>query len=267
MRHVHTDDLRGSLSLLTAALSRSRQAAQRAGARRGAAHRAAAAAVQRSRDPVPRCDDRCSTRRCPTASDIVVDAGTSARRRFTTCRCGATARFIVALGMGGMGYSFGAGVGVAFGDERSRQRRSAAANGRHRRRRLILMHGMEIHTALQYRLPVTVPAVRQPCARDVRDARAAVLRRPLQLQPVRAKSVRRRAGCDVPRPARRSTSTTSTSCPARCATALDTDGPSVVSVECSADEIPPFRKLSRHGTPRDNRSSQRRTTPNVAARA
>ncbi len=56
-------------------------------------------------------------------------------------------RFVVALGMGGMGYSFGAGVGMAFG----RRRRTVVIAGDG----AFFMHGMEIHTALQYRLPVT----------------------------------------------------------------------------------------------------------------
>ena len=55
--------------------------------------------------------------------------------------------------------------------------------------------------------------------------------------------------------------------PAALAAALDTDGPSVVSVECSADEIPPFANFlggnaaaaSQPLTAKENRS-------NVAAR-
>ena len=57
-------------------------------------------------------------------------------------------RFVVALGMGGMGYSFGAGIGVAFA--RARRRTVVIAGDGS-----FFMHGMEIHTAMQYRLPVT----------------------------------------------------------------------------------------------------------------
>ena len=55
--------------------------------------------------------------------------------------------------MGGMGYSFGAGIGMAFG--------RAMSNGPSRRTVVIagdgafFMHGMEVHTAVQYQLPVT----------------------------------------------------------------------------------------------------------------
>ncbi|MBH0119066.1 thiamine pyrophosphate-binding protein, partial [Rhodococcus sp. CX] len=48
---------------------------------------------------------------------------------------------------GGMGYSFGAAIGSAF----ARQRRTFVIAGDG----AFFMHGMEIHTALEYRLPVT----------------------------------------------------------------------------------------------------------------
>ena len=54
-------------------------------------------------------------RMLPDAVDVVVDAGNigaSAIHHLPVRRDG---RFIVALGMGGMGYSFGAGIGVTFG--------------------------------------------------------------------------------------------------------------------------------------------------------
>ena len=93
----------------------------------------------------------------PDGTDVVVDAGNIGASAIHYLPVRRDGRFIVALGMGGMGYSFGAGVGVAFG------RASARAKGDRQRRRTVviagdgsfLMHGMEIHTALQYRLPVT----------------------------------------------------------------------------------------------------------------
>ncbi len=47
--------------------------------------------------------------------------------------------------------------------------------------------------------------------------------------------------------------------------ALDVDGPAVVSVECAADEIPPFAPfLDRNGLPKPlpNRDSNREGEPN-----
>ena len=205
-------------------------------------------------------------RMLPDGSDIVVDAGNigaSAIHHLPVRRDG---RFIVALGMGGMGYSFGAGIGVAFGrDARLRghaQRSSFAGDGS------FFMHGMEIHTALQYRLPVTFLLF------DNHAHAMCVTREQLfyddlysynRFGPSRlgAGLAAMFPGCD------RWTSTSSTRLPAALATAaLDVDGPSVISIECSADEIPPFAAFLGNVRRRChiNRPSQRRTNSNVAAR-
>src|SRR5262249_29950813 len=149
--------------------------------------------------------------------------------------------FIVALGMGGMGYSFGAGVGVAFG------RASARVNGDRRRRRTVviagdgsfLMHGMEIHTALQYRLPVTFLLFDN-------HAHAICVTRG-QLFYGDLSSYNRLGpsgfggGLATLSPGLPSVDVDDIAqLPGAVRTALDIDGPSVVSVECSADEIPPF---------------------------
>ncbi|HEX3547823.1 MAG TPA: thiamine pyrophosphate-binding protein, partial [Mycobacterium sp.] len=155
--HVHTEDLRGSLSLLMAALSghgrptRTRVPDQvpRTELRPPAFHGPGI----RYRDAMTVLDAAL-----PDGADVVVDAGNigaSAIHHLPVRRDG---RFIVALGMGGMGYSFGAGVGVAFGQTTSAR---ATSDGQRRRTVVIagdgsfFMHGMEIHTALQYRLPMT----------------------------------------------------------------------------------------------------------------
>jgi acetolactate synthase-1/2/3 large subunit len=56
-------------------------------------------------------------------------------------------RFVVALGMGGMGYSFGAAIGAAFAN--GRRTFVLAGDG------AFYMHGLEIHTALEHHLPIT----------------------------------------------------------------------------------------------------------------
>jgi acetolactate synthase I/II/III large subunit len=56
--------------------------------------------------------------------------------------------------------------------------------------------------------------------------------------------------------------------PAALADALAVDGPSVVSVECSADEIPPFAPfLPNPGFTQKDSSPTRNEDPDVAARA
>ena len=89
----------------------------------------------------------------PDGTDVVVDAGNTGAAAIHHLPVRRGGRFVVALGMGGMGYSFGAGIGMAFG---------RANRGRPRGRTVVIagdgaffMHGMEVHTAVQYRLPVT----------------------------------------------------------------------------------------------------------------
>ena len=54
----------------------------------------------------------------PDGVDVVVDAGNIGASAIHYLPVRRDGRFLVALGMGGMGYSFGAGVGVAFGRRR-----------------------------------------------------------------------------------------------------------------------------------------------------
>ena len=228
--HVHTDDLRGSLTLLAAALSGQGRPAR-----------------VRVPDEVPRTElkppvfDGPGVRyrdamaeldaALPDGVDIVVDAGNIGASAIHYLPARRDGRFIVALGMGGMGYSFGAGVGVAFG----RRRRTVVIAGDGS----FFMHGMEIHTALQYRLPVTFLLF------DNHAHAMCVTREQLFYADLysynRFGPSRLGAGLAAMFPGLPSTDVFDIGDlgPAL-STALDTDGPSVVSIECSADEIPPF---------------------------
>jgi acetolactate synthase-1/2/3 large subunit len=148
----------------------------------------------------------------PDDVDVVVDAGNIGASAIHYLPVRRDGRFLVALGMGGMGYSFGAGVGVAFG----RRRRTVVIAGDG----AFYMHGMEIHTALQYRLPVTFLLF------DNHAHAMCVTREQLFDDDLYSYN---RFG-----PSRLG------ALPGALQTALDIDGPSVVSIECSADEIPPF---------------------------
>src|SRR6202165_956647 len=145
--HIHTDDLRVSLSRLTRALTG-----------HGRPH------GLRVPDPMPRAElkppvyggDGIRYRDAMTALDaalpdgvdVVVDAGNTGAAAIHHLPVRRAGRFVVALGMGGMGYSFGAGVGMAF--RRRRRNVVVAGDG------AFYMHGLELHTAIQYRLPVTL---------------------------------------------------------------------------------------------------------------
>jgi acetolactate synthase-1/2/3 large subunit len=130
-----------------------------------------------------------------------------------------------------MGYSFGAGLGVAFG--RGRRTVVIAGDGS------FYMHGMEIHTALQYRLPVTFLLF------DNHAHAMCVTREQLfyddRYSYNRFGQSRLGAGLAQMFPGLPSVDVDDIGdLPAALSAALATDGPSVVSIECSADEIPPF---------------------------
>jgi acetolactate synthase-1/2/3 large subunit len=228
--HVHTQDLRASLSMLTAALS---------GHGRPTGTRVPDAVTRTELRP-PKFDGPGVRYRdamavldaaLPDGVDIVVDAGNIGASAIHYLPVRRDGRFIVALGMGGMGYSFGAGLGMAFG----RRRRTVVIAGDGS----FFMHGMEIHTALQYRLPVTFLLF------DNHAHAMCVTREQLLYDDLysynRFGPSRLGAGLAAMFPDLPSVDVDEIGrLRGAVQTALDTDGPSVVSVECSADEIPPF---------------------------
>jgi acetolactate synthase I/II/III large subunit len=234
--HVHTDDLRASLRMLTRALS---------GAGRPTGLRVPDMVARteltppsfdgegvRYRDAMAELDQVL-----PDEVDIVVDAGNTGAAAIHYLPVRRKGRFAVALGMGGMGYSFGAGIGMAFA------RAKAQAPGR----RVVViagdgaffMHGMEVHTALHYRLPITFVLLNN-------NAHAmCVTREQLYYDDLysynRFAPSRLGAGLAAMFPELPSVDVTDVDgLAAAVRGSLDTHGPSVVSVECAADEIPPF---------------------------
>jgi acetolactate synthase I/II/III large subunit len=239
--HVHTHDLRGSLSLLTAALSGH---GRPLGVRVPDAVPRTELQPPRVRGPGIRYRDAMTALDAvlPDGTDIVVDAGNIGASAIHYLPVRRDGRFIVALGMGGMGYSFGAGVGVTFGRAMSAR---TAGDSQGRRTVVIagdgsfLMHGMEIHTALQYRLPVTFLLF------DNHAHAMCVTREQLFYDDLysynRFGPSRFGAGLATMFPGLPSVDVDDIGqLPGAMRAALDADGPSVVSVECSADEIPPF---------------------------
>ncbi|AKS35683.1 thiamine pyrophosphate-binding protein [Mycolicibacterium goodii] len=236
--HVHTDDLRGALTMLAEALTGN-----------GRPHQIRVPdTVPRTELPTPPHEGpgiryreamRVLDRMLPDGTDIVVDAGNigaSAIHHLPVRRDG---RFLVALGMGGMGYSFGAGIGMTF--------HRAQRPGPHGPRRTVViagdgsffMHGMEIHTAVQYRLPITFLLF------DNHAHAMCVTREQLFYQDRysynRFGPSRLGTGLAAMLPGLTAIDVDDIDgLPAALDAALRTDGPSVVSVECSPDEIPPF---------------------------
>ncbi len=234
--HVHSDDLRVSLAQLARVLTGN-------GRPRGL----------RVAEPLPRKELRPPTHDgpgiryrdvmtvldevLPDATDVVVDAGNVGAAAVHHLPVRRSGRFVVALGMGGMGYSFGAGIGMCFARR--------ASKGHHARTVIVagdgsfFMHGMELHTAIQYRLPITVVLLNN-------NAHAMCVTReklfygghysynrftPSRLGAGLAAMFPGLSSVDVADPAE---------LPGALRAAMGGDGPSVVSIECSADEIPPF---------------------------
>ncbi len=234
--HVHTDDLRGSLRLLTQALcGHGRPTGMRV-----------PDVVRRTEMTPPPCTGPGVRYRdamtvldgaLPDGTDIVVDAGNTGAAAIHYLPARRGGRFAVALGMGGMGYSFGAGIGMAFG---------RANSGRPGGRTVVIagdgaffMHGLEVHTAVQYGLPVTFVLFNN-------NAHAmCVTREQLFFDNLysynRFSSSLLGAGLAVMFPGLTSVDVTDPhQFAAALRVALDVDGPAVVSVECAVDEIPPF---------------------------
>jgi acetolactate synthase-1/2/3 large subunit len=173
----------------------------------------------------------------PDGTDIVVDAGNTGAAAIHHLPARRDGRFVVALGMGGMGYSFGAGIGMAFG--RANRGRTdghtviIAGDG------AFFMHGMEVHTAIQYQLPVTFILFNN-------NAHAmCVTREQLFYDDLysynRFSSSQLGSGLAAMFPGLTSVDVTDLERLApELRAALAVDGPAVVSIECAADEIPPF---------------------------
>ncbi|MEU7436097.1 thiamine pyrophosphate-binding protein [Streptomyces sioyaensis] len=83
----------------------------------------------------------------PQDAHVFVDAGNAGASAIHLLPAPRRGRFIVALGMGGMGYTFGAGIGAALAT--GRRTYVLAGDG------AFFMHGMEVHTAVEYAAPVT----------------------------------------------------------------------------------------------------------------
>ncbi|OYN76862.1 thiamine pyrophosphate-binding protein [Mycolicibacterium sphagni] len=262
--HIHTDDLKASLSQLAMMLS--------GYGRRPNGVRVPEVVGHEELVP-PRYDgDGIRYREAvsaldavlPDDVDIVVDAGNTGASAIHNLPVRRSGRFIVALGMGGMGYSFGAAIGMAFG--RGRRVVVVAGDGS------FFMHGMEMHTAWQYRLPITFVLFNN-------NAHAmCVTREQLYYRDIysynRFRPANLGAGLAAMLPGLHSVNVAEAGqLPSALGEALAGDGPSVVSIECSADEIPPFapflaalQKSGSHIGPQ-GRPTTEESRPHVAARA
>ncbi|WP_371494426.1 thiamine pyrophosphate-binding protein [Kitasatospora sp. NBC_00374] len=83
----------------------------------------------------------------PPDAHVFVDAGNAGASAIHLLPAPRDGRFVVAVGMGGMGYTFGAGIGAALAT--GQRTYVIAGDG------AFFMHGMEVHTAVEHAAPVT----------------------------------------------------------------------------------------------------------------
>jgi len=84
----------------------------------------------------------------PENGHLLFDAGNCAATAMHYLKIPSDCSTTIALGMGGMGYAIAASIGVALGSEESKQTMVVCGDG------AFLMHGLEVHTAVEYQLPV-----------------------------------------------------------------------------------------------------------------
>lgn len=168
----------------------------------------------------------------PDDADVVVDAGNTGASAIHHLPARRTGRFVVALGMGGMGYSFGAAIGMAFA-RTNRRIVVIAGDG------AFFMHGMEIHTAVQYRLPITFVLFNNNAHAMCVTREQLYYQNRYSYNRFTASRLGHGLASMFPGVAAEDVYAVE-SLPRALACALAADGPSVVSIECSAGEIPPF---------------------------
>jgi acetolactate synthase-1/2/3 large subunit len=83
----------------------------------------------------------------PEGSVVIVDAGNTGATSAHYLRAPRGGRWLLAMGMAGMGYSFGAAIGAAFAT--GKRCVVLAGDG------AFFMNGLDIHTAVEHELPIT----------------------------------------------------------------------------------------------------------------
>ncbi|MGY4098283.1 thiamine pyrophosphate-binding protein [Nocardia sp. R16R-3T] len=173
----------------------------------------------------------------PEGTDVFADAGNTGAAVVHHLRVPRGGRFVVALGMGGMGYAFGAAIGSAFARHRgpSGTRRTVVVAGDG----AFFMHGMELHTAIEHQLPVTFIVLNN-------NAHAMCVTREQLYYRDRYSFNRFRpshlgAGIDAMFPELPAYSVRTTAdlaiALARC---VESEGPAFISIDVDPDEVPPF---------------------------
>ncbi|MFF4209072.1 thiamine pyrophosphate-binding protein [Streptomyces sp. NPDC001796] len=168
----------------------------------------------------------------PQDAHVFVDAGNVGAAAIHALPAPRDGRFVVAVGMGGMGYTFGAGTGAALAT--GRRTYVVAGDG------AFFMHGMEMHTAIEYGAPVTFVILNNN-AHAMCVTREELFQGGARLENVFHPS-RIAAGASAMFPRLRVASAVT---PAQLRSALlhsnDCGGPALVAVDLDHRETPPFQ--------------------------
>ncbi len=236
VEHVAVDDLPGAIDALLAALGE--QSAGTAHRPRIREYLAPPESAAQSGPPPMREVIETIGAALPPGCSVFADAGNT----------GAAAihhlpfhdgRFVVALGMGGMGYAIAAGIGTAIGT--GERTAVIAGDGS------FLMHGMELHTAVEQHAPVTLIVLNNNAhgmcvtRENLYFPSTAELNRFGETD-IAAGLAAMFPGLDVRR------ATDASSLITACAELLARPGPHCLVVDVDPDEVPPFGPFLK-GTP------------------
>jgi acetolactate synthase-1/2/3 large subunit len=176
----------------------------------------------------------------PDDAAVFADAGNTGAAAIHHLPFG-VGRFAVALGMGGMGYAIAAGVGVAIaGGDGDTPRRTVVIAGDGS----FLMHGMEIHTAIEHDAPITIVVANNDAHGMCRTREDLYFPATSSLNSFRHTDFA--AGLDAMFPTLTVWHVTeSGELDAALGAALTHPGPNCVVVEVDADDLPPFAPFLR----------------------
>ncbi|GAB2661921.1 thiamine pyrophosphate-binding protein [Gordonia jinhuaensis] len=168
----------------------------------------------------------------PAAAAIFADAGNVGAAAVHHLTPVQTGRFTVALGMGGMGYAIAAAIGVALARTSSRTVVIAGDGA-------FFMHGMEMHTAVEYGADVTLIVLNNNAhgmcvTRESRYFPDTEVRNRFRSTDIAGGLAAMFAELDVRHPA------TVDELRGDCAELFATRGPNCIVVDCHSDEVPPF---------------------------
>ncbi|MGN2639810.1 thiamine pyrophosphate-binding protein [Nocardia takedensis] len=229
--HAHSTDLAADLAELAAGFTAGFTADPPA--RPPATASPAILDVPAADGPGPRYRQVVETldRALPEETDVFADAGNTGASVVHHLRVPRGGRFVVALGMGGMGYAFGGGIGSAFA--RGRRTVVVAGDG------AFYMHGMEVHTAVEYDLPVTFVVLNNNAHAMCVTREQLYYRNRYSFNRFRRTELGDGIAAMFPglpvRSVRRSEELADAF-----ACCLAVSGPAFLSIECDPDEIPPF---------------------------